>query len=96
MILGAACSGDDGTSCELPASTQYSCAPLPAGSYGCAGGPAYVSSRDGQSHQDDAGAVFPVGCAGHVPDCSGEYLGSLRTFQCVGDGTEPAAWSELL
>jgi len=79
--------------CKPPAQTTYSCSPLPAGSFGCAGGPRW-SAPDGSMHQDDPDKVFPVGCRAEIPDCSPYYMGSPRGFEC--SSSQPPMWSELL
>ncbi len=89
-LLGAGCS--DGDTCDLPTTTHYSCEPIPAGSFGCVGGPTYLSGRDDQWHADDLETTFPVECRAGVPDCSSNFRGSLRTFECSPTGT----WSEAL
>lgn len=89
-LLIAGCSDErDPFACELPDRTQYGCEPLPTGAYGCIGGPKWVGRVDNEAHQDDPDATFPVGCHAQIPDCSGYYRGSLRSFECAGNFADP-------
>ena len=98
-LLLVGCGGDDGQAfqCHAPMHTMYSCAPVPAGSVGCHGGPVWFKGapdqHDGGALQDDPDAVFPVGCRATIPDCLTFENG--RRFYCGSDGTV-AGWGEEL
>lgn len=90
--MSSACS-----ECEVPSTTQYNCQPVAEGSAGCQGGPIWHPgpSDAGKPQQDDPELIFPFGCQAQIPDCSGYYKGSLRTFTC-SVGQSGGIWGEAL
>jgi hypothetical protein len=106
LLAAAGCEDESSFHCRAPAMTQFSCAPLPAGSYGCVGGPVWRSNVTGAEHTEEPDVVFPVGCVVTVPECGCCYE-SGRGFECAGMFPEPndagidgpigpAGWLELL
>jgi hypothetical protein len=108
LLVGASCGeATDGVHCTPPDATTYACEPIPAGTYGCVGGPTWMSHRTGEVHHDDPDLTFPVGCRAEVPECGCCYP-TGRTFSCEGRFPEPndagvdaasegpAGWGELL
>src|SRR6185503_7874271 len=109
LICAAGCSGDDvhEFECHAPATIQYDCQPIPAGSYGCVGGPVWKEHYSGPEHREEPDKVFPVLCQVELPECGCCYS-SGRTLVCEGnygqpsdagvDGAPvgPASWGEPL
>lgn len=87
-VIEVGCEEDNGFQCEAPETTQYSCEPIPADSYGCIGGPVWRSRYTGPEHREEPDKVFPVGCRVTIPECGCCYT-SGRGFECHGEYPEP-------
>ena len=76
LLAGAGCKQQQ---CDPPDQTVYSCQPLPAGSSGCKGGPAFGNPSGGARDPDK---VFPLGCSVQLPFCLFDSPTSFQTCQC--------------
>jgi hypothetical protein len=79
VVLGALMVGCD--NCPAPATTTYSCEPLPAGSRGCAMDPGVAFGRP--VGPPPGGGVAAVGCLVTLPYCPSPYPDSPAQCRCM-------------
>jgi hypothetical protein len=91
LVAGLLAAGGCKQRCDPPRETTYSCQPLPAGSTGCQGGPAFGSPTGGPRDPDK---VFPLGCAVQIPFCLFDAPTAVQTCSCREGKSSPDAGTD--
>ncbi len=89
LVGGLGCSDDGGSiHCVPPPTIEYSCEPITDSTYGCMGGPVWLSHYTGPAHYEDPDKVFPVGCVATLPECPCCWP-TPRSVTCLAGTSEP-------